>query len=325
MGWQDLLETKEEQTLPWFGGRKIYYRNRSWDIKGRLPPEYGWYAFNASGGREATLARREPVDAPQDLEKGHKLIRGYLVGDRLISDNARVDPDPDKLIDQTEPVYLVEIGLERFTRAVVVQLHGALVYLRQEFPQGPEDDVMAAYQDRLESLGHLQGVTPPLDLAFRWISQQRLQAEERERERARIRAEEERKRLLEERMAEARKSIGTGAGRRALALHDFPAAARAALAISGAELLDSRPSTTRGEMVVQYRFRARRLECVCDMNLRIVDAGVCLTDHRGHKGDTDLTLESLPVIIREALDTNRLHIYRYVDRRDQYDDYGDDE
>jgi len=44
----------------------------------------------------------------------------------------------------------------------------------------------------------------------------------------------------------------------------------------------------REELVVTYRFRGRRLECVVDARtLRVVDAGVCLTDHDTHeRGDS---------------------------------------
>jgi len=315
MGWQDLLETDTERTLPWTGGRKVYWRDRTWDIQGRLPPEHGWYKFKTSGGRDATLVGRTQVDPDPDFEQGLKVVRGYLVGDRLISDQARVDPNPDKLIEQTIPVFLVEAGMDRFSRAVAVRIPqtNALCYIRQEFPQGPEMEVTAAYQDRLENLDHIQAVTPALDLAFRWLTTQRLKAEAWEKECRRLRDEAEKKRIAEEKMVEARKNMGTGAGRRAMAAHDFPAAARAALAVSGAELLDSRPAFNKGEMVVQYRFMTRRLECVCDMNLRIVDAGVCLTDHAtGQKGDTLLTLESLPAVIQEALREGKLVVWRHV-------------
>jgi len=248
-----------------------------------------------------------------------------LVGDRLIPDNARVDPDPNKLIDQTFTVFIVERGLDRFARAVTAQTHGGLVYIQQEFPQGPEAAVQGAYQDRKESVAHVFGVTPALDLAFRWVSLQRIIAEERQKELERIRVEEERKRAQEELMRQAMKDSGTGAGRRVLAQRDFNAAAKAALRLSGAELLDTRQSWNKREMVVQYRFRNRRFECVVDKNtMRIVDSGICLTSHTdGTKGDTWLSLESLPPVVTEAIDTGKLVVYRHVDG--DHNDWDEDE
>ena len=167
-------------------------------------------------------------------------------------------------------------------------------------------------QDRKDSIGGISGVTPALDLAFRWISYQRVQAEIRRVEMERIRAEEEAKRVQEERRQQAMKDVGTGLGRRKLAEVDFEAAARAALGLSGAELLDTRQSYDKNNMVVQYRFRGRRLECEVDKKtLRITDAGVCLDDHRGEKGDTYFTLESLPAVIGQAMDEHKLVVWRH--------------
>lgn len=307
MSWRDLLSDKESRILPWTGSRTVSCRDRSWRINGKLPREYGWFRFETDGGRDATLL--EPADLDPGYEEGHPIAKGFLVGNRLIPDGARVDPDPDHLIDQTREVFLVEDGLEHFARAVAVRTtKGDWVYMRQEFPQGPEQAVIEAYQDRKSSVDDIPGVTPALDLAFRFITREREKAEERERERKRRRIEEERKREAEARFQEALRTVGSAVGRRAIAKHDFNTAARAALAITGAELLDARPSRNRGEMVVQYRFRNRRLECVVERDtFHVVDAGVCLAGH-----DRLFTLESLPAVIDEALDRGVLHVFRIV-------------
>lgn len=317
--WEELLASDEERVLPWIGDRKVYHRDRGWRIAGDLPAEHGWYRFRTAG-RKATLLG--PAAADPAYEEGHPVVRGYLAGDRLIPDGARVELDPDRLVEQTRAVFLVEHGLDRFSRAVTVETGGGrLVYMRQEFPQGPEDEVRAAYEDRLASVAHVPGVNPALDLAFRWVSLQRRRAEERERRHRewlaaeqRRRAEDEHRREDAERLRrELREGVG-GAGRRALARRDFEAAAREALGISGAELLDCRPAYGRGEMVVLYRFRQRRLECVVDRaTLRVSDAGICLTDHEtGERGDGYFTLESLPAVVAEAMDRGALVVYRHV-------------
>jgi hypothetical protein len=316
MSWRSLLaQGEEQQVLPWVGDRRVYRGARSWKIQGRRPREHGWYTWKLSGRTVELVGEAEGPDPA--FEDEHEALRGYLAGSRFVADDARVDPDPAKLVDQTEQVYCVERGLERFTRAVVVRTgDDKLIYVRMEFPEGPELEVQMAFQDRLGSVSHVRDVTPALDLAFRWETYQREQAEERERERERVEAEEAARLEAEERLRQAMKNVGTGAGRRALAQRDFAAAARAALAISGAELLDHREGAHRAEMVVNYRFRGRRFQCVCHRDtLRIIDAGVCLDDHRGEKGDTYFTLESLPPVIGQAMDERRLVVWRHLDGR----------
>ena len=326
MGWQDLLAPVggAAQVLPWLGGPKVHGKGRSWRIKGRRPPELGWHTFKTGGDRKATFV--ESAEPDDYYGEGRQLVRGYLTGDRLVADTVRVDSDPTKLFEQTEAVHLVEMGLERFSRAVMARDdNGNLIYLRQEFPQGPEFDVQKAYQDRCNSVTHISGVSPALDFAFRWEVYQRVFAEERAVELQRLREEELAKLAVAERFAQALKDSGTGAGRRALAQHDFGAAARASLAISGAELLDYRQGHQPGEMVVQYRFRNRRLECVCHKDtLQIIAAGVCLTDHNGTKGDTYFTLESLPPVVGEAMDQHRLVVMRHLDNDYDDPDYDED-
>lgn len=323
MVWRDLIQEDEERVLPWTGGRLIYQNGRAWRIEGPLPREYGWYLFQVSGNRLATL--KGPAESNPEYEKGHWLSRGYLVGDRIIFDDARVETDPNKLIAQTQPVLLVELGLTSFSRAVVLRPGdtGPWIFIRLEFPQGPEEAVTAAYQDRLADVSHIPGVTPPLDLAFRWLTLQRELAEKREVERQRQRVEEERKREAAVRLEAALKDVGTGLGRRALAKVDFNAAARAALRLSGCELLATAPSRVKGQMVVQYRFRHRRLECEVERDtLRIVEAGICLTDHRtGIKGDDRFTLESLPAVVGDAMDQGKLVVWRHAPGDQAYADH----
>ena len=316
MSWRELLAENTQLVLPWFGARRVHNAKRTWTLRGPLPSEHGWYAFDVTGGRYATLVEDVIYESDPDYENGHKLLRGYVVGDRFIEDSVRIDPNPNKLFEQTARIQCVERGLERFTRAIVIRdREQSLIFIRQDFPTGPEEVVELAYQERRDSIYDIPGVTPALDLTFRWITHQRKLAEERRLELERIRAEEEKKRAEQERIQRAMRDAGTAMGRRALATRDFEMAAKEALRVSGAELLDCRDSYNRGEMVVQYRFRQRRLECVVEKDtLRVIDAGVCLQDHAtGEKGDTYFTLESLPGVIGEAIDLDKLVVWRHVD------------
>jgi hypothetical protein len=313
MGWEELLQdaTPSRLVMPWLGGRRIYRDDRAWRVDGKLPREFGWYLWNLVGRNALLLEEAEP-----DLSYGETdpMIRGYLVGDRLVPWNVQVKIGLGDVFNQTKQVALVEPGLDRFTFVDAVYSGYSIPIYRSEcFPLGPEGEVRRAFVDRKESIDDIKGVVPALDFAFRFATHQRKAAEER-------RAELERKRLEEERIEQARKNMGTGLGRRTLASTDFPTAAKAALKVGGAELLDVRPG--RGhEAVVQFRLEGRRFECVAERTtLRIIDSGICLEDHGTHeKGDTYFTLESLPGVIQQAMREGRLHVYRHVD-----EDYGEE-
>ncbi len=97
-----------------------------------------------------------------------------------------------------------------------------------------------------------------------------------------------------------------------MALENFAEGAKAALSVGGAEYLDHR-SRGNGEWVVKYRLEGQRFECICDTSLRIVDAGICLTDHdTRERGDDYFTLESLPAVILEAIAEDKLVVLRHA-------------
>lgn len=318
MSWESLLSKPEVITVPWTGGRVIRAAGRSLKIKGGLPEEHGWHQFEISGGREAVWkGEGEPALFWEEYQ--NNIIKGYLVGNRLIPDEARVVLEPTRILEQTVSVHFVERGLERFARAVVVYYEQSdYIYVRQEFPLGPEGAVFNAFLTRQDSVRGIPNVTPALDLAFRFESWQREQQEERRRLLEQRRLEEERRRQEEERRQALREQIGTGEGRRALAQVDFNAAASAALRISGARLTDIRNSYNRNEMVVQFIHEGRGFECVVERDtLHVVDSGICLNGH-----DTLFTLESLPPVISQAIREGRLHVYRHVDGYD-YDEDND--
>ncbi len=323
MSWKDLLaKPGETKVLPWLGGRSLRSGERVWDIEGRLPKEPGWYEWNI-GGKRATFSK---VAAPME-ETLQGVVRGYLIGDRLVIDGANVNPEPAKIAEQSEPVLLIEPGLDRFARVVAGRVYenGEHVFLRQDFPLGPEEDVLAAFRRQAPSVQDIKDVTPALDAAFRMESWQRAEAARRRAEAERLRAEEEARIAQEERRAQIAQTLGTGVGRRQMALVDFGEAARAALASGGARYIDHRDSHTRGEKVVVFQIDRRQFECVCDMQLRVIDSGICLIGHgTGIKYDDRLTMESLPGVIRQAIREGRLVVFRHVGGQDDRDDYEDD-
>jgi len=326
--WRDLL-SKPGQTMvsAWLGGSQLRSGGQAWRIDGRLPAEEGWYRFELHG-RRASL--KEPADAAGD-DLTH-LCCGYLVGDRLVRDDVRVDPEPGRIAACSETVHLLDRGLERFARVVAGRQYddGPLIYKRLDMPQGTEDAVLAAYLQRAASVADIPNVHPALDAAFRM---ERWLRSETERRRAELleRQRQEAERLEREaKVRELQTKTGTSAGRRALAAVDFGAAAKAALAVGGAVYLDHKPGYYPNEMVVTFRFLRRTLVCTCDCRtLRIIDAGICLMSHdTGVRGDKLFSLESLPSVIAEAHERGVLVVQLRptgYDGREHYDEDGDDE
>lgn len=310
MGWEDLLDAGDETTVsPWVGGRTLRTDSRVFKITGKLPREHGWYSFDLHG-RSASV--RESVDSQQLQE----VVVGYLVGNRLVVDGARVDPDPQKIADQAEQVYLIEEGLDRFVRVAAGRPFedGPLIYSHQEMPLGPEDDVLTAFLDEADTVAHIPDVAPALDAVFRMEVWRRAEAVKQRLELERQRREEEERLARIQKRQELVEQLGDGAGRRRMAVEDFDEAAKAALRVGGAHFLDSRNAHQRSEKVVRFRFDGRRFECTCDATtLRIIDAGICLQDHNtGVKGDTFFTLESFPAVIRQAIDEDKLVVWRHI-------------
>jgi len=313
MTWRDLLQTKDETLVsPWVGGRSLRSGSRQWTIDGRLPDEHGWVVFSLNGRRARVL--RQADDSDTDLLMGK--VMGYLVGDRLVPRDVRVEPKIADIVANAERVHLIEPFLDRFVYVSAGRMceDGPLFFMQQEMPLGPEMDVLTAYLDGKDSVADIKDVSPALDAAFRMEIFQRKEAEKRRRELAEKRQREEEERQKEARRREIVEKLGDGAGRREMALLDFEEAAKAALAVGGAVLLDQRAGHRKNEMIVKYRLKRRRFECTCDKKtLRIIDSGVCLTDHdTGEKGDDLLTLESLPSVILEAERTGQLVVYRHV-------------
>lgn len=310
MGWRDLI-TEEDQAIvaPWMGGRSLHSGGRTRTIVGELPAEHGWYQFHVKPRAAEIVAEATP-----DPELLGWVQVGFLVGNRFVPDHAHAGQLANLWTGRFAQVHLLEEGLERFARIEVgaMRQHGSLVYRGLAFPLGPEDDVLAAFLDKNNSIREVKGVIPSLHAAFDLECFERDKADERRRELQRLRTEEAARRAREAAQQRLVESLGSGAGRREMARVDFHSAAAAALAVGGAELLDAR-NGRGGEHVVRYRLDGRRYECVCDSQMRIVDAGVCLTDEgTGEKGDAFFTLESLPAVIRQADREGVLVVYRHV-------------
>ncbi len=329
MGWADLLQ-KEDETIvyPWTGGRSVRLGDRIWKLDGKLPDEHSWVALSVSA-RTCKVAVLLADSSPEHLK--HVAV-GYLVGDRFLLDQVRVSSDPADIVAVSEAVHFIEPGLPRFSRVSVGRMFpgGPLIFKSQEFPLGPEPEVSDAYLNKLSGVDSIKGVPPALDAAFRMETWQRAEVVRLRAEAEKRRKEEEEKRKKEDARRELAERLGSATSRREMAAIDFGEASKAALAIGGAEYLDHRAATRKGEMVVQFRLNKKAFECVCDAKtMQIIDSGICLNSHggdgfaRGTKGDSWLTLESLPGVIAQAERERKLVVFRHVGQQDDREDFND--
>ncbi|MCX4247013.1 hypothetical protein [Paraliomyxa miuraensis] len=333
MGWADLLQKDETVVAPWLGGRRIVSGVRRWTIDGPLPPEHGWYSFSVTGGRKARTGASAVAD-PELFARSERIC-GYLIGNRLMADDVALELDSARIIERTRVVHLLEPGLDRFSRIQAAVHDERLVYLQPEFPLGPEGDVLEAFEDRRPSIDHVAGVTPALHMVYRWHSwwrderEQQIRAEEerqRREEEQRRREEEEERRRIERAQAAERERLAQEAlerrrqqearGRRRAGNRSIGSErehARRVLAEAGAELLDWTQGRSASQAIVSFRYLGRRFRSVVRVpGLRIVEAGICLTDSRsGERGDDRFTLASLPAVIAQAERQNQLVILRW--------------
>ena len=290
MAWQRYVGASETGVFPWYGQRSLCRDGRLWRVAD-APIEEGWYTFRLSSRREAFVIA--PAAAAPNL--WGRSTKGFIVGDRLVAGaNGQLG---GMRLDEAPRVQLLEV-VDRFMPISVVTVESVPVFAGPAIPEGPEFEVARAFEDHAASTVGIRGVTPALDLAFRMETQLRAETAAR-----RARLEQAR------RIAAISMGLGDGASRRELAAVDFAAAARQALAVGGAVYLDHQPAPAANEMRLRYRVGFRRLECVVDLDLNIVEAGICLSDGDDDGNDGRFTLESLPSVIREATQRGVLHVF----------------
>jgi hypothetical protein len=307
---------RETFVLPWLGGPSVEAKDRRFRLKAR-PPKLGWWRFAVSG-RDAELeAPLEPAEpAHQGLPKLHgTLHRGWLFG---------AGPKPEQLLllpDDEAPL---------FQRVRARRWHsGDALFEELDFDGEGEEAVRQALDDGA-TLATAKNVTPALRVAFAWELVRKLGAAEPEP--IFIRPTElvtsalaiaeggdaVARRVVDE-IVHARRGgrVAVAGGGRVYVREVIAAARRAnrdahwenveeraeeALASAGARLLGVRRLGDRIE--VRFRYQGDSFTCMADpFTLQILDAGICLVDHAtNERGDEQLTLDSLPSVVREAME-----------------------
>jgi hypothetical protein len=318
MDYRKFLGKTSSVTLPYFGGAFVHDASRRLRVSVEQPP--GWYRFEISG-RAAT-----PVDSaePADLS-GLEIVRGHFAHGWLFSGGRALERI--ELLPEEEPPVLSPLTARRWHS-------GQLLFEAADFESEAEDLARRALEE-LSGIAEVKGVAASLRAAFGWalvarVAEQRqmrvsprevmsvvlqISAGGRDDVERWLDEVEERRRLEQVRLeAWARaEAIVIPTGARSAWTRPNPdeersPASRAAhaLASAGAELLGSR-SLGQGMLEVTYRFLGERFISVVDeRTLQVFDAGICLSGE-----DRQVTLESLPSVIREGYDSGQLNITRH--------------
>ncbi len=325
MDYRRFLNQSEERTLPYFGGLFVDAHDRRLRLAKALEAP-GWYRFKVEG-RKATVVG--PTDAP-DLAAQPKVI-GWFHDGSLVCDGAVAEALC--LLPAERPARFAKIAARRWRS-------GELLFGELEFESEIEGRVREALVEG-KSLQGMKGVPAPLRAAFAYavveaasrrtglrfafgevrgkvaaISEggpaeaegvlRGLEAERAlaRREMAELHARHAAAiaRIEVQREREARIANARAQGEQSIDR------AQAALEKAGARLEDAR-ELGHGQLEVIFRFMNHRFISVVELGtLQVIDSGICL----GHPpSDKLVTLESLPSVIKEAIDTHALVILRF--------------
>ncbi|GHG69826.1 hypothetical protein [Comamonas sp. JC664] len=329
MDYRKFLGQVESVVLPYLGGGTVDSASRR--LRVTTPVSPGWWRFEVKG-RDATP--REPAE-PEGLDTLPR-VRGHSWGRRLVREGAVAEPL--ELMPEEEPPRLAPVSARRWH-------DGTLLFDSVDFEGEAEGTARIALEEA-QPLGHVPGVSAPLRAAFGYALLERVSrdldirfapAEVRGQilavaEGGRVAAEDCLRRLSQERAAQTERlrqqreaaerrersaSLVTEAQRRVAHLEmrrgrspsgdDGMHRAERALLNAGARPLDQRRLEGQ-RLEVTYAFMGERfVSIVAADSLQVLDAGICLAG-----ADENVTLESLPSVIREAIETNLLVVTRHV-------------
>lgn len=308
MDYSKFLKKTEHVVLAYLGGPYAYGKDRRYRIAEPRPPS-GFHRFEVRG-RDARAV--EAVDSPDaSVVGGLPKFRGHHVAGWLVDANVhRVSLLP---AEELPPFAIVRAR----------RWHsGDLVFESQDF-DGEVEETARLRLEKLEPLVDVKGVPSSLRIAFGLA----LGAAVARREGILISLYEigvhapriaegggdvarelvmniERQRVLEADRIRERVAVQQRAQRQATTAN---AAERAeqALDAAHARMLSSR-NLGDGNLEVTWEFMGQRFISVVDaLSLHVYDSGVCLAGE-----DELVTLESLPSVIREAIDEGVLVITR---------------
>ncbi len=300
-----LGQASETLVMPYLGGNTVQSASRRYRVRGRNP--MGWASWSCSGRNATRVGESEPPDMTRlPSVRGH-----FACGWLFTPKNAEVRV---WLVPPPEP--------EPLCRLVAAKWHdGSHVFSGTDFDDEPELLARQALEER-DNIAELKGASPGLRRAFAFALLTELaRAEDMSVSLLEVRgllpriatqgpdaAREQLARLRTARREETRREhVGAMiAGSRALPSNAARERAENAVEKADADFLSFR-MLDHYRADVAFRIQGERFVATVDINtLQILDAGVCLSGT-----DSELTLDSLPSAIREAIATDQLVITRH--------------
>lgn len=322
MDYKSFLKSQEPVVLPYFGGTRVDSADRRLKVEG-LPLEPGWWRFEIDGRKAVPKDRADAIDlGALPAKRGHH-VDGWIAASGR--DVARIALPP-----ADEPAPLSRVTARRW-------YSGEWILDSIDFEDDAELEARRALEER-RPLAEVRHVVPSLRAAFGFALGLELAREhgvrltvrelvphvvaiaDRGREGlADILARIEAERRLAEEAVRARMQVAELVQRRRQ-LHEAAAAARerrrtgspceradAALAGANARMLSCRRVSRGAQLEVTFTCDDVRIICTVDSDtLQVLDAGFCLAG-----SDRELTLDSLPSTVREAIQEDHLNITRF--------------
>jgi hypothetical protein len=316
--YRKFLGKVESAVLPYFGGACVDAPSRR--LRVSTPPAPGWWRFDVQG---RTATAREPAE-PEGLE-GLPLVRGHLWGSRLVREGAVAEPV--HLLPEEEPPRFSPLRARRWHDGTLVfegldfegEAEGTARLMLEEGRTLAEVKAVPASLRAAFGYAVLEGASRALGIRFspvevrgqvlsvseggRPMAEARLRALAAERE-AHVRAMEARLRAQE---LQAELARLRSRPRHLEWQAEGAVRVEQALEAAGARLLDMRRLGSR-RLEVTFGFMGERFISIVEAStLQVVDAGICLAG-----ADREVTLESLPSVIREAIEDDVLVITRHA-------------
>ena len=311
---RSFLSSSEPVVLPYFGGTRVEAADRRHRLSAVLEP--GWFRFRIDGRRAVPIEPAEPIDLTD-----RPAVRGHWAEGWLFSSGREVDRVALPPAEEPAPL----------ARATGRRWHsGDLLLESIDFEDEAEVEARQALEDG-GAIAAVRGAVPSLRAAFGFAlavavgRELRVPVSPREArgrvldiaERGREAAVELCRALAEERERHAAEQAAVlDRHQRAIAAERIRRSVRArpgnpieradaALEAAGARMLNARRLADR-MLEVRFQLDGERYICVADMHtLQILDAGICLSG-----ADRMITLDSLPSVIREAIEVDHLNITR---------------